>query len=89
MMVLIKAYKKYSAANIKSRTWSGGQTWLLILVGLFPVMLLSCVIWYFSRDFHNIVGIQGLFKGIAFSWLLYLLFMVLAHLVSPWRNEIQ
>lgn len=87
-MMIYKWIRKKSAGVIKEQTWSRGETVVLILVGLLPVFLVVLITWYYSRDFFNVVGVGGLLKGVAFSWLLYLVFMVLGHLVSPWRREL-
>lgn len=83
-----KAVRKQAARTIVERTWSRGETVLLILMGLLPVLFLTFGIWYLSRDFTNIVGLWGLIKGIVFAWLLYLVLMLVGHAVSPWRREL-
>lgn len=88
VMFAYKALRKYTAPNIKEKTWSRGETILLILVGLLPVFLAVLVVWYSTRDFFNVVGTVGLLKGVAVAWLLYLAFMFGGHLASPWRREI-
>ncbi|HZH30734.1 MAG TPA: hypothetical protein VEY11_08215 [Pyrinomonadaceae bacterium] len=88
LMMAFKGIRKYMASNIKEKTWSRGETVVLMLGGLLPVFLGILYVWYTTRDFFNIVGVTGLLKGIAFAWLLYLLFMVVGHLASPWRREI-
>ena len=88
LMFAYKAMRKYMASTIKEKTWSRGETVLLMLVGLLPVFVVILVVWYSTRDFFNVVGTMGLLKGVALSWLLYLVFMVVGHLASPWRREI-
>lgn len=88
VMLFYKWLRKYLAANIKEKTWSRGETTLLMLIGLIPVFLAVLIIWYATRDYFNIIGVGGLIKGIVFAWLLYLLFMFVGHLLSPWRREI-
>lgn len=88
LMLGYKALRKYMAANIREKTWSRGQTVGLIFLGIFPVFVVIWIVWYASRDFVNIVGVIGLLKGAFFSWVLYLLVMVVVHLASPWRREI-
>jgi hypothetical protein len=88
LMLFYKWLRKYMAGSIKEKTWSRGETSLLILVGLIPVFLAALIIWYATRDYFNIIGVGGLVKGIVFSWLLYLIFMFAGHLLSPWRREI-
>jgi len=87
-MLAFKWLKKYTAINLVQKAWSRGQTMVLILAGLVPVVIVLLVIWYSTRNFFNYVGVGGLLKGIVFSWLLYVLFMFTGHLVSPWRREI-
>jgi hypothetical protein len=88
LTLFYKWLRKYLAGNIKEKTWSRGQTAVLMLVGLVPVFLAVLMIWYATRDYFNIIGVGGLIKGIVFSWVLYLLFMFVGHLLSPWRREI-
>jgi uncharacterized membrane protein len=88
LMFAYKALRKYMAPNIKEKTWSRGETVLLIIIGLLPVFLAVLVVWYSTRDFFNVVGTIGLLKGVVFAWLLYLVFMFAGHLASPWRREI-
>lgn len=88
LMLSYKWLRKIMAASIVEKTWSRGETMVLMLVGLIPVLLATWVIWYATRDYFNIIGVGGLVKGILFAWLLYLLFMFIGHLLSPWRREI-
>lgn len=88
LMFAYKGLKKFTAPNIKEKTWSRGQTVLLIIVGLLPVFLAVLTVWYSTRDFFNVIGTMGLLKGVGFAWLLYLVFMFGGHLASPWRREI-
>ena len=88
LILTFKGLKKYTAINLVQKAWSRGQTIVLIIVGLLPVLLVLVVIWYSVRNFFNYVGVGGLLKGIVFSWLLYVLFAFTGHLLSPWRREI-
>lgn len=88
LMLAVKGVKKYLAINIKQKSWSQGQTLILVLVGILPVLLALIIIWYTVRNFFNYVGVGGLLKGVVFSWLLYGLLMFTGHLLSPWRREI-
>lgn len=83
-----KALRKSMADIARKKIWTRGQTWLLILIGIFPIFLVLLAIWYMTRDFLNYVQFGGLVKGTLFAWFLYLIFMVLGHLVSPWRREL-
>ena len=88
LMLLYKLMRKKAARNIVEQTWSPGKTILLILLGLLPVFLCVAAAWYTSSNFYNVMSVPGLFKGVLFAWLLYLLFMVIGHLASPWRREL-
>jgi heme/copper-type cytochrome/quinol oxidase subunit 2 len=88
VMMLYKLMQKRSAGNIKGQTWSRGETMLLMLLGLIPVFLCEWVAWYTSSNFYNVMQVPGFFKGVGFAWLLYLFFMIAAHLVTPWRREL-
>jgi hypothetical protein len=88
IMMAFKWWRKKSAGVIRLESWSRGETLVLIAVGLFPVFLITLILYYNSRDFGNVVGVGGLVKGILFSWLLYFLFVVVGHAVSPWRHEL-
>ena len=43
---------------------------------------------YDAGFFELRAGSAGLLKGTFFAWILYLIFMVIGHLVSPWRREL-
>jgi heme/copper-type cytochrome/quinol oxidase subunit 2 len=87
-MLLVKLYQKKAAGNLVGQTWSRGETVLLMLLGLIPVFILQLIAWYTSSNFYNVMRLPGLFKGVVFAWLLYLIFMVVGHLVTPWRREL-
>jgi len=88
LMLAVKWLKKYTAINLIQKAWSRGQTIVLIIVGVLPVLLALIIIWYTTRNFFNYVGVGGLLKGVVFSWVVYVLLMFTGHLVSPWRREI-
>lgn len=88
LTMAFKWWRKKAAGVIRLEAWSRGETLVLIAVGLLPVLLLTLLIYYYSRDFENVVGVGGLMKGILFSWLLYLFLTVVGHAVSPWRHEL-
>ena len=88
LMLGIKWLKKYTAINLVQKAWSRGQTVVLIIFGLLPVLIVLVVIWYTTRNFFNYVGVGGLLKGIVVSWFLYVLLVFTGHLLSPWRREI-
>lgn len=83
-----KAFRKSTAGLSREKVWRRGETWRLIIIGIFPIFLILLGIWWLTRDFFNFVQAGGLFKGVVFAWLLYLIFMFVGHLVSPWRREI-
>ena len=87
-MLGIKWLKKYTAINLVQKAWSRGQTVVLIIVGLLPVLITLIVIWYTTRNFFNYVGVGGLLKGIVLSWVVYMFFVFTGHLLSPWRREL-
>ncbi len=86
--MIYKAVRKSMAKNVEQKIWSRGQTLLLIIAGLGPVLTIMSCVWYATRDFFNIMGVGGLFKGIVLGWVLYLVLMFVAHLASPWRREL-
>jgi H+/Cl- antiporter ClcA len=88
LIFAFKAGRKSMAHIAKNKIWTRGQTWLLILIGIFPIFLTLLVVWYMSRDYFNFIQIGGLLKGTLFAWLIYLFLMVTGHLVSPWRREL-
>jgi len=87
-MLGVKWLKKYTAINLVQKAWSRGQTVVLIIVGLLPVLITLIVIWYTTRNFFNYVGVGGLLKGIVLSWAVYMFFIFTGHLLSPWRREL-
>ncbi|HEV7398392.1 MAG TPA: hypothetical protein VGN86_17905 [Pyrinomonadaceae bacterium] len=88
LMLGYKWLRKYTAINLVQKAWSRGKTVVLMIVGLLPVVIVLSIVWYATRNFYNYVGVGGLLKGIVISWILYLIFMLTGHLVSPWRREI-
>ena len=86
--MIFKGTRKSMAKTANERIWSRGQTILLIIAWMGPVLLVTVAVWYLTRNFYNIVGVGGLFKGIALGWLLYLALTFFAHLASPWRREL-
>ena len=88
VMLGFKWLRKYTAINIVQKAWSRGQTILLVVVGLIPVVIALLAVWYTTRNFFNYVGVGGLMKGIVMAWIMYVLFMFTGHVVSPWRREI-
>lgn len=87
-MMLVKLGQKKAAGNLKGQVWSRGETVMLMLLGLIPVFLIEWVAWYTSSNFYNVMQLPGFFKGVAFAWGVYLLLVVVAHLVTPWRREL-
>ena len=87
-MLGVKWLKKYTAINLVQKAWSRGQTVVLIIIGLLPVLITLIVIWYTVRNFFNYVGVGGLLKGIVLSWVVYMFFVFTGHLLSPWRREL-
>jgi amino acid transporter len=88
LMLAIKWLKKYTAINLIQKAWSRGQTIVLIIAGVLPVLVALIVIWYTTRNFFNYVGVGGLLKGLVFSWVVYVLLMFTGHVLGPWRREI-
>jgi O-antigen/teichoic acid export membrane protein len=89
VMMLWKLYKKNTAPSVILKTWSWQRTWKHIAFGLPLVLMAALIVWYSSRDFLNIIGVKGLGSGVVLAGLLYILFMIGVHAISPWRNEIR
>jgi hypothetical protein len=88
LMLSYKWLKKHSAENIDKKIWSRGQTVMLMIVGLLPLLLMMTVLWYSTRDYFDVVGVGGLLKGVVVGWLFYLVLMFVGHVASPWRREL-
>jgi hypothetical protein len=88
LMLCYKWLKKRAAETIEKKIWSRGQSVILMLVGLFPVLLFMLILWYTNRDYFDVVGVGGLMKGILLGWIVCLLCMFIGHLAGPWRREI-
>jgi hypothetical protein len=88
LMVLIKAFMKMRAPNPRGRIWPRGKAVIFILTGLFPVLVSVSSAWYLSRDYTNIITISGLFKGVLFAWVLYILLMLVSHAWGEWREDL-
>ena len=87
LMLTVKWLRKRTAGVIKKQAWSRGRTILFVFIGFAPVLALTIIVWYASRDFENIVGVSGLAKGVLFAWILYAVLMLAGHL-GPWRRDI-
>lgn len=88
LMIVWKMFLKQKARNIRERVWRRSKTVKFILAGLAPVLLAAFFVWYMSRDFFNVIAVGGLFKGILFSWVLYLCLMLVGHAWGEWRRDI-
>ena len=88
LVMVIKGVWKLTAGDIIRKSWSRGQTWILVLTGLVPILVTLLMIWKVVRNFYDFAGIGGLVKGVLVAWVFYLIFAVFGHLVSPWRREI-
>jgi len=87
---LMFAYKglRKSLAKVTEKAWSRGQTVLLIVIGLAPVLAVVIFAWYFTGDYFEYAKLKGLGSGIFVSWIVYLFVMLFGHLASSWRREI-
>lgn len=88
LMALVKVVMKQKAPNPKRRIWPRSKSVIFILLGLLPVLLSATAVWYFSRDFVNIMTVGGLLKGVLFAWALYLFLMLISHTWGEWRNDL-
>jgi magnesium-transporting ATPase (P-type) len=88
VMMGYKGLRKSLAGTVGEKTWSRKQTILLMIVGLLPVFCVTFIVWWSTRDYYNFVGAGGFFKGVLLSWILYITFMLIGHLMSSWRREI-
>lgn len=88
IMLVVKWLMKKQSGDIRGRTWTRGKTAVFILSGWSLVLLGALIIYYASLDFTIIIGVTGLLKGILFSWILYILFMLVGHVLSPWRRDL-
>ena len=88
VMLLVKLLLKMVAKNILSLTWSRQRTILFMLVGLLPLLFIAWLVWYRSRDFGNVIGYTGLFKGVLIGWVLYAVVMLGGHSAGPWQRDI-
>jgi len=84
-MVLFKKFRK-DRALLKDKPWSLAEVFGYLAVGLFPIFAVLLAVYYLSLDFTNILGVQGLFKGVACAWLLYVVLMVGNDLIWPWSR---
>lgn len=87
IMIFTKVLKKRAASGPLQLTWNPRRSILFMLAGLLPLAAVIVVLWYFSINFHSIVGVPGLLKGILMAWLLYLTCMVGAH-AGLWQRDL-
>lgn len=86
-MQVIKWLLKAGVVLVK-RHWSRLKTITFMATGMLPVFATLLAIYYFTLDYTNVLGPFGLFNGVFFAWLVYIVLMVLSDLVFPWsRND--
>ena len=87
IMIFVKLMKKKWAASLIDLTWTPKRTNLFTLTALLPLAAVMAAVWYFSINFHSVVGVAGLLKGILIGWLLYVACMLVAH-AALWRRDL-
>ncbi|MFQ3639473.1 MAG: hypothetical protein SNJ62_05625 [Chloracidobacterium sp.] len=87
-MLGVKFLRKQSAPNPQARNWSLGETVGFICLGFIPLVLLCFIGWKFILRNAAVIGGYGLMVGMVFGILWYALFMLLVHVVSPWRRDL-
>jgi magnesium-transporting ATPase (P-type) len=88
LMILIKWLRKRSARVIRDQAWSRTQSIVFVLIGLAPVLAITVVVYFVTRDFENVIGIPGLAKGVLFAWGLYIVLMLASHAAGPWKRDL-
>ena len=66
--------------------WRLGRAVGHSLLGLVPVLAVLLIIYFTNLSFQMVIQPPGLFKGIFFAWLLYLLFEMTADWIM-WRSD--
>jgi len=87
IMIFTKLLKKKRASGPVQLTWTPKRTSLFTLTALLPLAAVMAAVWYFSINFHSVVGVAGLLKGILIGWLLYVACMLAAH-AALWRRDL-
>jgi hypothetical protein len=86
VMMLIKWFSKERSPIVR-KIWPLTKVFLFMFLGMFPLFIILLAIYYFDLDFTMIIGTSGFFKGVIFSWLLYLIFMVGGDFITPWSRS--
>lgn len=87
IMIFTKLLKKKRATGAVELTWTPKRTNLFTLTALLPLAAVMAAVWYFSINFHSVIGVAGLLKGILIGWFLYVAFMLVAH-AALWRRDL-
>jgi hypothetical protein len=63
-------------ASLRDKRWVISKVILYMLAGWVPVFAILWLFYYFNDDFKMVLEVGGFFKGVLFTWSLYIFFMV-------------
>lgn len=88
LMLAVELIQKARYDDEGRKMWGTVRTLGWIAVGLVPVLLSVCAIYYYSLDFQTVVGQPGLFKGIFVAGAIYITMMLIGHLFGNLRRDL-
>jgi hypothetical protein len=84
-MIFLKWLLK-ERAPLPRKRWVISKVLLYMLTGLLPVFAILWALYYLNDDFKMILEIGGFFKGVLFTWSLYIFFMIGMDLLASWSR---
>jgi hypothetical protein len=88
VMLLAEIVQRKRYSDERRYMWGTMKTLGWIALGLVPVLVTVCVVFFNSLDFQLVVGQPGLYKGIFLAGLIYVSMMLAGHLFGNLRRDL-
>jgi hypothetical protein len=85
-LMLLAKYLFKQGKPLVLQGWRLGRAVGHSLLGLVPVLIILLIIYFTNLSFQMVLQPPGLFKGIFFAWILYLLFEMTTDWII-WRSD--
>ena len=85
-LMLLAKYLFKQGKPLVLQGWRLGRAVGHSLLGLVPVLVILLIIYFTNLSFQMVLQPPGLFKGVFFAWILYLLFEMTADWII-WRSD--